>query len=165
MNLHLEWKVLFVIAACIFHTTAPAQQAADTPCPNSQDMTAERLHGLWSVRFTAPPDGLPTEASMRLQRHAEFSESLAGSVSRNFGWAAGSAKIAGHASRAALAGDLDSGMLLLDESSDNVSITGTWNGEMVAGSCGKVYQGSWKDTSHSAPDHAVDVPFTMTRLP
>lgn len=157
--------VLLFLLAGVTCATAGAQTSPDALCLDSQGMTAERLHGLWSVRFTQPPDGLPAEASMRLERHAEFSESLAGSVSRNFGWDAGSAKIAGHATRAALAGDLDGGMLLLDESSDNVSITGTWNGEMVAGSCGKVYQGSWKDTSRSAPDPAADVPFTLTRLP
>lgn len=67
--------------------------------------------------------------------------------------------------RAALAGDLDQGVLLLEESADRVSISGTWNGEMVKGSCGEVFQGIWKDTSRSAPDHAPGVPFTLTRLP
>lgn len=56
-------------------------------------------------------------------------------------------------------------MLLLDESSDRVSISGTWNGEMVKGSCGKAFQGIWKDTSRSAPDDATGVPFTLTKLP
>ena len=128
-------------------------------------MKAAQLHGLWAVRFTHPPAGLPERATMLLERHAEFSESLAGIVSRELGAAEGSKAIAGHASKALLAGDLDEGLLLLDESSDHVSITGTWNGEMVQGSCGKVYQGHWKDTSRSAPDNAPDVPFTLTKLP
>ena len=128
-------------------------------------MKAEQLHGLWSVQFSHPPAGLPERATLRLQRHAEFSESLAGSVSRDFGKAAGTSAIAGHAAQAALAGDLDEGLLLLDESSDHISITGTWNGEMVAGSCGKVYRGLWKDTSASARPDAADVPFTLTKLP
>lgn len=128
-------------------------------------MKAEQLYGLWAVRFTAPPAGLPARATMLLERHAEFTESLAGVVSRDLGAAAGSKAIAGHAAKAVLAGDLEDGMLLLDESSDNVSITGTWNGEMVEGSCGKVFQGTWKDTSRSAPANAPDVPFTLTRRP
>lgn len=128
-------------------------------------MKAEQLHGRWAVRFSQPPAGLPERATMLLQRHAEFSESLAGSVSRDLGKAAGTPAIAGHAAEAALAGDLDEGLLLLDESSDHISITGTWNGEMVAGSCGKVYQGVWKDTSRSAPPDASGVPFTLTKLP
>ena len=128
-------------------------------------MKAEQLHGLWAVRFNNPPTGLPATATLLLERHAEFSESLAGTVSRDLGGAAGSKAIAGHAAKAALAGDLEGGLLLLDESSDNVSISGTWNGEMVEGSCGKVFQGSWKDTSSSAPANAPDVPFTLTRQP
>jgi hypothetical protein len=128
-------------------------------------MKAAQLYGLWAVRFTNPPAGLPDRATMLLERHAEFAESLAGIVSRDLGAAAGTKAIAGHAAKAALAGDLEAGMLLLDESSDNISITGTWNGEMVEGSCGKAFKGSWKDTSSSAPDNAPDVPFTLTRLP
>ncbi|WP_431094608.1 hypothetical protein [Polaromonas aquatica] len=129
------------------------------------DMKAAQLYGLWTVRFERPPAGLPARATMLLEQHAEFSDSLAGIVSRDLGPAAGSKAIAGHAAKAALAGDLEGGMLLLDESSDNVSITGTWNGEMVEGSCGKAFRGAWKDTSSSAPDNAPDVPFTLTRLP
>ena len=128
-------------------------------------MKADQLYGRWAVRFTPPLAGLPVQATMELKRHAEFSESLAGTVSRELGSAAGTPAIAGHSAQAALAGDLDEGMLLLDESSDNVSITGTWNGEMKAGSCGTVYQGHWKDTSRSAAPDAPDVPFTLTKLP
>jgi hypothetical protein len=128
-------------------------------------MKAAQLYGLWAVRFSNPPAGLPARATMLLERHAEFAESLAGIVSRDLGAAGGSKAIAGHAAKAALAGDLEGGMLLLDESSDNVSITGTWNGEMVEGSCGKAFKGNWKDTSSSAPDNAPDIPFTLTRLP
>lgn len=134
-------------------------------CPPTKDMKAAQLFGLWAVRFTNPPAGLPASATMLLERHADFSESLAGIVSRDLGKAAGTPAIAGHAPKAFLAGDLEDGMLLLDESSDNLSITGTWNGEMVTGSCGKAFTGSWKDTSKSAPDNAPDVPFTLTRLP
>ena len=156
---------LFFIASCALVSGAGAQNRPETACLPAQAMKASQLHGLWAVRFSKPPAGLPERATMLLERHAEFSESLAGIVSRELGDAEGSKAIAGHASKALLAGDLDEGMLLLDESSDKVSITGTWNGEMVKGSCGKAYQGSWKDTSRSAPDNAPDVPFTLTKLP
>ena len=43
-------------------------------------MKAEQLYGRWAVRFDHPPAGLPEQATMQLQRHAEFSESLAGTV-------------------------------------------------------------------------------------
>ena len=124
-------------------------------------MKAGQLFGLWAVRFSSAPAGLPEHATMRLQRHAEFSESLAGTVSRDLGGAANTAI----AAQAALAGDLDEGLLLLDESSDNVTITATWNGEMKPGSCGRVYLGRWKDTSPSAAPDAPDIAFTLTKLP
>ena len=131
-------------------------------------MQAVQLHGRWDVRFANPPAGLPERAVMRLKRHAEFSESLAGTVTRQrvkSGKSGGSTLATGHATDTALAGDLEEGLLLLDESSDNISITGTWNGEMVAGSCGNMYQGLWKDTSTSAAPDAPAVPFTLTRQP
>ena len=123
------------------------------------------MYGLWKAVFVKPPGGLPVNAILRLEQHAEFSDSLAGTVSRNLGAASGTPAIAGHAAKAFLAGDLEDGMLLLDESSDNLSITGTWNGEIVEDSCGGVVKGTWKDTSRSAPDNAPDVPFTLTRMP
>lgn len=160
-------SALFFIAACALASWASAQNTPKTACPPDQAIKAEQLHGRWSVRFARAPTGLPARATMVLERHAEFTESLAGTVSRELGAKAGAkaGAPAAHAAKAALAGDLEEGMLLLDESSDNISITGTWNGEMVEGSCGKVFQGTWKDTSPSAPDDAPDVPFTLTKLP
>lgn len=139
-------------------------QPLTAACPSASAMKAEQLYGLWVARFSNPPEGLPSQANVKLERHAEFSESLGGVVSRDLGQALGSKAIAGHAPKAMLAGDLEGGMLLLDESSDNVSITGTWNGEMVEGSCGKAFKGTWKDTSSSAPDNATEIPFTLTRV-
>ena len=122
---------------------------------------AARLYGLWAVRFFNPPAGSPSTATLVLERHAEFSESLAGSVSRKLG----PRQVEGQVAKAALAGDFEDGtLLLLDESSDNINITGTWNGEMLAGSCGKQFKGVWKDTSSSAPADSPDVPFTLQKL-
>ena len=165
---------IYLIANCTLNTWAQGQNspkpsgkststAPPAGCPATKDLKAQQLYGLWTARFVNPTEGLPITATMLLEQHAEFSDSLAGMVSRNLGAASGSAKIAGHAAKAFLAGDLEEGMLILDESSDNLSITGTWNGEMVAGSCGRIFKGSWKDTSKSAPPDAPDVPFTLTR--
>ena len=49
------------------------------------DMKAAQLYGLWAVRFERPPAGLPARATLLLEQHAEFSESLAGTVSRDLG--------------------------------------------------------------------------------
>jgi len=164
--LHLFRIALFFIASFAIPLGAIAQNTPKTACPAGPDLKAAQLYGLWEARFSNPPAGLPARATMRLQQHAEFTDSLAGLVTRELGAAAGSPAIASHAHQAALAGDLEDGrLLLLDESSDRISITGTWNGELVAGSCGKQFQGSWKDTSRSAADNALDVPFTLTKLP
>lgn len=164
MNFHLLRFTCFLVTFCVVNPAIYAQAALQKPCLPAASMKAEQLFGIWSVRFTNPPQGLPATATMRLERHAEFSDSLAGTLSRDLPAAAGAAKPGDHAARAALAGDLDEGMLLLDESSDNIRITGTWNGEMVKGSCGKAFQGIWKDTSASAPADGPDVPFTLRKL-
>ncbi len=154
MNLNNRLFAIFLIAAYALATGANAQNAKNADCPAPSDMKAEQLFGLWAVRFDKAPAGMSAKVSMLLERHAEFSDSLAGTVSRDLGPA-----------KAALAGDLEDGMLLLDESSDNLSITGTWNAEMVAGSCGRLFQGHWKNTSSGAAENAPDQHFTLRKLP
>ena len=156
---------IFFIAVCACFTWATAQNSIKKDCLPASQMKAGQLFGAWTVRFASPPAGLPATATMRLERHEEFADSLAGVVLRQLPRVGGKAAPGTHAGTAQLAGDLDGGLLLLDESSDNVSITGTWNGEMVEGSCGKIYRGTWKDTSANAPANAPDIPFTLTKKP
>ena len=159
---------LFLIAVSACWTGAAAQNDAKMPrnpksgaCPTAKQLTAPYIYGQWQVRFSTAPAGLPAQAVMQLEKHAEFSESVAGAVLRQLG-----APVAGgHAPRAQLAGDIEDGLLTLDESSNGISITGTWNGEMVDGSCGKKFKGIWKDTSNNAPPDSPDVPFTLEKLP
>lgn len=146
---------------------APARppRTLDTPaCPPAAQIKPAQLHGAWRVRFTPAPAGLPAQATLQLQRHAEFSESLAGFVHRELGPRGGQPVAGGHSARAQLAGDLEDGHLSLDESSNGISITGAWNGELVEASCGKTITGTWKDMSSSAPPDAPEVPFTLERL-
>ena len=158
-------SAIFFIAACACFTWAAAQNSIKKDCLPASQMKAGQLFGAWTVRFASPPAGLPATATMRLERHEEFSDSLAGVVVRQLPRAGGETAGGVHAGTAQLAGDLEGGLLLLDESSDNVSITGTWNGELVEGSCGKIFRGVWKDTSASAPADAPDIPFTLTKKP
>jgi len=160
---------IFLIAASAVSIRAEAQNnhagtgmtSSSGACPTATQLLAPQIHGTWRVRFTPAPSGLPAEAVMRLEKHAEFSESVAGSVTRDVG----AAQPGGHAPRAQLAGDLENGFLTLDESSNGISITGTWNGEMVKESCGKKFTGIWKDTSDKAPADTPEVPFTLEKLP
>jgi hypothetical protein len=154
---------LFLIAACAHIHWAIAQNAppneAKTSCPAAKTIKAPQLYGIWQVTFINPPVGLPKTAVMLLEKHAEFADSLSGIVSRD------SVTASGHTAKAALAGDVEDGMVILDESSNNISITGTWNGELIEASCGREVKGMWKDTSASAPPDAPDVPFTMVKRP
>jgi hypothetical protein len=160
---------MFLIAGSACWIRAEAQNNPIKPgvtritgaCPTATQLSAPQIYGQWRVRFTPAPAGLPAEALMRLEKHAEFSESVAGAVLRDLG----TARTGGHAPRAQLAGDLENGFLTLDESSNGISITGTWNGELVKESCGKKFTGLWKDTSDNAPPDTPGVPFTLEKLP
>ena len=139
------------------------QKKPKTACLSPQNIKAPELYGVWQVTFTNPPAGLPKTAVMLLEKHQEFADSLSGIVSRDLGPTA--ANTPGHGSKAALAGDVEDGFVILDESSNNVSISGTWNGQLVEASCGRIVEGMWKDTSASAAPDAPDVPFTMVKRP
>lgn len=142
---------------------APVRSSERSACTPAKQLKAVQIHGTWRVRFTQAPAGLPADATLRLERHAQFSESVAGSVNRELG-PAPERPAPGHAARAQLAGDLEDGFLTLDESSNGISITGTWNAEVVEGSCGRSIRGTWKDTSPSAPADAPEIAFTMEKL-
>ena len=157
---------IFLVAACAHITLARAQNDAqkvpNLPCKAIKDIKAPQLYGMWQVIFTMPPAGLPNTATMLLEKHEEFSDSLQGVVTRKLP-AFQNAKD-GHAPKAALAGDVEDGLVILDESSNNTSISGTWNGQLVEGTCGREINGVWKDTSASAAPDAPEVPFTMKKL-
>ena len=145
----------------------PGQQPAGAaavpaaPCPAAKQVLAPQLYGQWLAVFEKPPRGLPAQAMVQLERHAEFSDSLAGMVQRDLSAAPGG-KVAGHATRAQLAGDIEAGTLLLDESSNGINLTASWDGQIVEGSCGHTIRGVWKDLSNAAPPDAPDVPFVLT---
>lgn len=159
----LKSFAIFLIASCTHIHWAIAQNDAQkepkTACLSPKSIKAPQLYGIWQVTFTNPPAGLPETAVLLLEKHAEFADSLAGIVSRN------NVTAKGHTAKAALAGDVEDGLVILDESSNNISITGTWNGELVQSSCGRQIKGVWKDTSASAPPDAPEVPFTMVKRP
>jgi len=143
----------------------PAAGAASSPaapCPAAKQVLAPQLYGHWLAVFDKPPRGLPVQALVLLEKHAEFSDSLAGGVERDLRSAPG-AKVPGHASRAQLAGDIEAGTLLLDESSNGINLTASWDGQIVEGSCGRSIRGVWKDLSNEALPNAPDVPFELTR--
>ena len=159
----LKLIAMLLIAACAHINSAtaqtPQQEEPQKGCLDVKIISAVHLYGVWQVRFTNPPAGMPASAEMMLEKHEEFGDSLSGAIQRE------SVTTVGHAGKAAIAGDVDEGVLVLDESSDGVSISAVWNGELVPARCGHEVKGVWKDTSASAPPNAPDVAFTMVKRP
>ncbi|MBI2772455.1 MAG: hypothetical protein HYX47_22740 [Burkholderiales bacterium] len=106
-------------------------------------MTHRHLVGMWRAEF----EGLPRGATLLLEPHASMAESVSGAVNRN-------------GEKALLAGDVDEGEFSLEESTDGVSISATWIGDVVEGSCGREIRGSWQ-----AASERVARPFVLRKLP
>jgi hypothetical protein len=167
----VRWFLGAALALALALACAQAQQvkrptgaaaAPATPCLEAKQVLAPQLYGQWLAVFDKPPRGLPVQALVLLEKHAEFSDSLAGMVQRDLRSAPGG-RVAGHASRAQLAGDIEAGTLMLDESSNGINLTASWDGQIVEGSCGRTVKGLWKDLSNEALPDAPDVPFELTR--
>jgi hypothetical protein len=100
---------------------------ASPACPSPQEMTEQHLFGQWRAELEGGES-----ATLRLHKNPELAQSVAGEVQR------GSA-------RAQLAGDVDEGEFLVEESQDGKRISAVWSGKVVEGSCGKEIKGTWTD--------------------
>jgi hypothetical protein len=120
MTMKTKSIALFLIASCAQIHWANAQidtkKEPKTACFSAKSIKAPQLYGIWQVTFTNPPAGLPKTAVMLLEKHKEFSDSLSGIVSRD------GVTASGHTAKAALAGDVEDGFVILDESSNNISM-------------------------------------------
>lgn len=137
--MHVRLTLLF-IASCTIATGATAQNDPNEPaaatCPAAADVSNARLFGSWQAEVDAGPGGPPRQVTLTLGRNPELSESLGGTITRD-------------GTRALVAGDVDDGVFTLEESVDGNTITATWTGQIVEGSCGREIRGVWKNV----PDH------------
>lgn len=92
------------------------------------------LYGLWRGEVDGPVKASPQSVTVRFEKHPELSGSVMGSIQR------GQVK-------SQCAGDVDNGVLALEESSDGKSISATWTGNVEVGSCGKQISGTWNNHS------------------
>ncbi|MDO9279506.1 MAG: hypothetical protein Q7U05_13200 [Polaromonas sp.] len=152
-------RSLCISLALLFNLSSGFAQT----CPTAKTITSKDLYGQWAVEFTGPPRGLPAKATLQLQQHTEYTESLAGTLLRDLSAAPGG-QVPGHSPRAQVVGDLEGVLLMLDESSNGINLTASWDGKVVDGSCGKTIQGVWKDLSSDAAPDAADVPFTLRQI-
>jgi hypothetical protein len=122
------------LAAC-----APLAHA-QASCPGPADVQPGDLVGLWRAEFEGAGG-----ATLLLEPHREYAQSLSGEVNRN-------------GERARVAADLDDGAFTLEESVDGQRIAATWLGDVVAGSCGREIRG----TRSGGWDRSL--PFVLRRL-
>lgn len=100
---------------------------AQEGCPAAADVAQQHLLGLWRAEFD---DGGPG-ATLLLEPHPEYAQSVRGAINRN-------------GTRALLAGDADAGEFTLEESANGINISAVWLGDVVEGSCGREIRGTWK---------------------
>ena len=115
-------------------------------CPAAADLTPAHLWGLWRVSFDGG-EGAPTSATVLFEKHPERAESVRGAINRD-------------SVQSLLAGDVDEGVLALDESDDGLQITATWSGNVADTSCGKEFTGTWRRSKDN-----TERSFVLRKLP
>ncbi len=120
--------------------------AANPACPQPDELGPVHLYGLWRVSFSG--GGLPdSTASVLFEKHPERTESVRGAINRD-------------SVQSLLAGDVDDGVLGLDESDDGLQISASWSGNVVPASCGKEFTGIWRSEKND-----TERSFVLRRLP
>lgn len=83
-------------------------------------------------RWVAEVQGQPGPIELRLNPHPEWNGTVKGEIRRPGG-------------TAIVVGDVDHGVLSMEESGDGKRTTGTWSGDVVEGSCAREVRGEWID--------------------
>ncbi len=132
-----------VTLAALMAAFASAGAAA---CPAPADMGPAHLWGLWRVSFEGGGSA-PTTATVLFEKHPERTESVRGAINRD-------------SVQSLLAGDVDDGVLTLDESDDGLQIAATWSGNVADTSCGKEFTGIWRRSKDN-----TERSFVLRKLP
>ncbi len=105
----------------------PAAKAA-TDCPTAADIDSAHFVGEWAITLAATPGQRPERGLLQLQSHPVYSDSLKGALQRG-------------AQRLQIVADWEDGQLTFEESADGERISATWQARLVAGQCGRVFEG------------------------
>ena len=132
------------LSLLVFLLLLPTHAGAASPtCPAATEITPQQLVGLWRAELNGQAQ---QGATLLLEPHREYAQSLSGEINRD-------------GSRARVAADLEEGEFTLEESADGQRITATWLGDVVEGSCGKEIrgrrEGGWDGIA----------PFVLRKLP
>lgn len=124
------WLVAFVLCGALPAVAVSARPATMACAKDATDLPVEALYGRWEARF----GDLPALADVQMGKHPEYPGSVRGTIARD-------------GRSAQLSGDIDdAGFLILDESQDGLSISAVWAGEMLPGSCGREFRGTWRNS-------------------
>jgi hypothetical protein len=104
-------------------------------------VSQQHLLGLWRAEF----EGLAQGATLLLEKHPEFAESVRGAINRD-------------GERGMVAGDVEDGEFTLEESANGVNIRATWLGDVEEESCGREIRGRWQ-----AEGDKVSRPFVLRK--
>lgn len=125
--------------------TGTGTEASGDPCQVGK-WTAADLYGTWTVDL---PDR-QEHGTMVLSPHPDYPGSLRAHINYAGIHALGS-------------GDIQDGILNLDESRDGKNISGYWDGALDAATCGSTIRGTWDQV---VPEGAapVQTPFVLQRV-
>jgi len=137
------YRTILSALAAVALLAGPAAALAAPPCPAAAQVTQGHLLGLWRAEF----EGLPRGATVLMEKHPEDEGRVSGMINRN-------------GERSLLAGELDEGEFMMEESADGTHISGVWTGEVAEGSCGRVIRGTWQEEK----DPPRPYPFVLRKL-
>jgi hypothetical protein len=131
----------FTFIACGYAQNLPEKK--NPVCIAAKDVAPVQLYGAWVVQWTPPAlkDGvnllsaplsshLPANTTITFKVNPDYPDSLVATM-----------PMAGK--RHLLAGDIEDGLLTLEESADGTNIHANWALQVVLGSCAKELKGTW----------------------
>ena len=150
MKRSLKWRSVatFLVAITTVWNSGCAQfdsqkqrtaGSAAAACPDARAVRSADLYGDWQARFEAAPGQPASSARVTFVPHPDTTDALSGRIVRD--------RAGGAPQTSVLAGGVGDGRFGIEESSDQVKITGLWNGDLMPGSCGRRIRGTWTDPS------------------
>lgn len=120
---------LIAISAYLPSTFAQLDLESQPSCIQASQMTEQQLQGQWQGSLSGPDESV----RIILGPHPEWQGNVKGTVERP-----------DSDSRHPMVGDVNQGLITLEESADGVRITGTWLGQTVDNSCAQEIRGQFQ---------------------
>ncbi|MDR2324559.1 MAG: hypothetical protein LBE51_04030 [Acidovorax sp.] len=141
---HLVRASLY-IAACAVWASVYAQNSdtSAATCPEAWETDSSMLQGEWVARIAEQDNA----AVVHLGPHPEWQGTVKGEVRRGD-------------KNHAMVGDVNDGVVTLEESDNGINISATWLGEVTEGSCAREVRGHYQTEGN---DDAQPLPFVLRK--